>query len=70
MKYDESELVDRARMAFAKAGGAELPGSGSDVQEVDGIPFVVLRNVNGILAVYNYDGTSLKRVHEWPDHLA
>jgi hypothetical protein len=69
MEYDESSLVERARIAFAKASGMDQPSNDSDVQDVDGIPYAVLRNVNGILAVYSYNGTSLNRVHEWPDEL-
>jgi len=69
MSYIDDELIDRARIAFAKAGATDQPAGDSDVQEVDGIPYVVLRNVNGILAVYRYDEPSLKRVHEWPNQL-
>jgi hypothetical protein len=70
MEYDEEALVERARTAYFKAGEMDQPSSGGDVEVIDGVPHVILRNIKGILAVYSYNGTSLKRVEEWPDQLS
>jgi len=69
MEYDEKALVVRARTAYFKAGEMDQPVGGGDVEVIDGVPHVVLRNTQGILAVYSYDGKNLKRMHEWPDQL-
>lgn len=69
MKYDENELVERARIAFAKSGAADQPGEESDVVELNSVAYVVLRNVNGILAVYDWDGAALTRAKTWPPEL-
>lgn len=55
-------LIERARIAFAKAGGREQPSDASDVTDVDGVTIVTLRNINGVLAVYRLQGGVLKRV--------
>ena len=54
-------LIELASVAFHKAGGREQPGGDSDVTEFDGATTVTLRNVNGVLAVYEVDGDKLKR---------
>jgi hypothetical protein len=66
------ELTRRALAAyFRTAGGnAEQPESGSGVTELDGLTYVVLRNVNGILAVYRVRPAGLlKRLKRWPPAL-
>lgn len=65
-KYEEQELVNRARIAYAKSGAMDQPGSGSDVTEIDGVPHVALRNTNGVLAVYQLKGEALRRLPSWP----
>lgn len=55
-------LLGRARIAYVKAGGREQPGSESDVVEIDGTTTITLRNVNGVLAVYELRGDALKRM--------
>ena len=56
------QLLERARIAFVKAGGREQPGEASDVTEFDGSTTVTLRNVNGVLAVYQLCGDALRRI--------
>ncbi len=56
------QLLERARIALAKAGGHEQPSGASDVTDVDGVTIVTLRNVNGVLATYRLQGRVLKRV--------
>jgi hypothetical protein len=68
----EDALLNRAfaaqARAAARAGGAPLqPSKDSGVTVVNGKQYVVLRNVNGILAVYRVrtDGV-LKSLKRWP----
>src|SRR5471032_2203966 len=56
------QIIERARIAFLKAGGRELPSSASDVTELNGITTVTLPNINGVLAAYELRGDALKRV--------
>ncbi|MGL5181155.1 hypothetical protein [Herbaspirillum huttiense] len=67
-RYDEEELLGRARVAYTRNGGTLLAGQQSEVQEVDGTVYAVLRNINGILAVYQYDPEkdALTGLKEWP----
>jgi len=62
---------NRALAAYFRYGGTEQPNHGhSGEQEHNGKRYVVLRNVNGILAVYRIttDG-QLKRLKRWPKEL-
>lgn len=70
MNYDDEVLLERARVAYAKTGALDEPGDASEVTEVDGAPYAVLRNVNGILAVYGFDGQVLKRQESWPEQIS
>ena len=70
----KQELVTRAVRAYftaSKKKGCDSPAqpsSSSDVTELEGKCYVVLNNVNGILAVYGLknDGV-LKRLRRWPE---
>jgi hypothetical protein len=70
------ELVTRASRAYFTASkkkgcsAPDQPSSSSDVTEIAGKRYVVLNNVNGILAVYGLknDGV-LKRLEHWPESL-
>lgn len=68
-KYDEVELVERARIAYRKAGGQQQPEQGGQVVEKNGAVFVILRNINGILTVYELKGESLVGLDVWPEEL-
>lgn len=75
MVDDETARAYRAYFSAAKRRGDALepaqPSSrDSGVQEVRGKRYVVLRNVNGILAVYRVrtDGM-LKGLRRWPKEL-
>lgn len=73
---DSSEpLVRRAFAAYyrsAPAGGSlPEPANTSFLCDLDGKQYVVLGNMNGVLAVYRvrtYDGI-LKRMRRWPAEL-
>lgn len=68
--FDSTDLVRRAFAAWFRSGGTDQPANHSDVTEHNGHDYVVLRNVNGILAVYRVrnDGM-LKRLRRWPTEL-
>lgn len=64
------EMVKRATAAWFRSGGDDQPANTSDVREYGGKKYVVLKNTNGILAVYRIknDGI-LKRMKRWPKEL-
>jgi hypothetical protein len=65
------DLTRRAYTAYFRSGGTDQPGgSESGPTELDGKQYVVLRNSNGVLAVYRVrnDGM-LKRLRRWPADL-
>jgi hypothetical protein len=66
---DEQDVTRRAFAAYFRSGGIDQPNS-SGVVEHNGKVYVVLENVNGILAVYRVrnDGM-LKRLCRWPTDL-
>lgn len=55
-------LLERARIAYAKAGGRDQSSDASEVREINGATIVTLTNVNGVLATYRVDGDTLKRI--------
>jgi hypothetical protein len=74
--FDDGDLTPRAiRVHYrrCKANGwvYDQPAkAASGEEEVDGVQYVVLRNVNGILAVYRIcKGDKLKRLETWPQEL-
>jgi len=70
--YDDSELIQRAHIAFRKAGGNMQPAPrNSEIVDVEGRIYAVLRNSHQILAVYqyNYKSDSLKALTTWPDEI-
>lgn len=75
MSATNAELTQRAFAAYfrqcAREGAiVQQPANYSDVAEHDGKLYVVLRNVNGVLAVYRVrnDGI-LKGLKRWPKQL-
>ena len=56
---DDDELRRRASVAYFRSGGtaAAAPASDSGIEEYAGDYYMVLRNVNGPLAVYRIYGT-------------
>jgi hypothetical protein len=60
-------METRAFRAYFRSGGVDQPKSGPATTLHDGKQYVVLRNTNGILAVYRIrnDGR-LKRLRRWP----
>ena len=72
---DEINLLTRARAAYFRAAAQQLgvplePSKDSGVETAGEKAYVVLRNVNGILAVYRVrnDG-KLKALKRWPKEL-
>ncbi|MGA3799390.1 hypothetical protein ACPCYX_16715 [Pseudomonas fluorescens] len=69
MNY-KADALTRAIYAFcARSGGpVDQPCQYlSDVEEHDGLRYVVLRNVNGLLAVYRITAAGmLRRMKRWP----
>jgi len=64
------DYMNRAYAAYYKAGDQDHPGDMSGVQEHDGKEYVVLRNINGVLAVYRITRSGqLKRLKRWPKEL-
>jgi hypothetical protein len=71
----DEELLTRAMHAFFVASRKnglvfDQPSNSSDVQQFAGKRYVILQNVNGVLAIYRVrnDGM-LKRLKRWPDNL-
>lgn len=51
-KLSIEDARDRAMAAYRRSGGTEQPANGGDVETMDGVDYIVLRNVTGILKVY------------------
>jgi hypothetical protein len=65
----QGDPVDRAFAAYFRTGErhAPIPSNRSGVIEHKGKRYVVLENVNGILAVYRIrNNGALKRLRRWP----
>lgn len=70
---DDEGYVRRAFAAYYRGPGGELrphPANDSGFETFKGKEYIVLRNVNGVLAVYRIrnDGT-LKRLKRWPEEV-
>lgn len=68
----DEELTRRAFAAYFRSGGegAPMPAYDSGVVEHEGKRYVVLRNVNGTLAVYRVRTSgALKALKRWPAEL-
>lgn len=74
---DKSDLSNRALAAYfrsaSQAGAVPAqPGKPQDI-EVDGLRYIVLSNVNGVLAVYRVrivnDEPVLKGLKRWPKEI-
>ena len=75
---DNEPLIRRAMAAYYRAGHRAgnddnqiiIPANTSYLCEVDGKQYVVLENVNGILAVYRVRTSgALKELKRWPKEL-
>jgi len=71
----ESSIMNRAFSAYFKTAGtattvAQPSASESDLVEVEGLKYAVLRNVRGLLAVYRVTNSGqLKRLKRYPKGL-
>ena len=67
------DYLSRAYAAYFRTEGTARtaqPSSNSDICEHDGKEYVVLRNINGVLAVYRITNSGqLKRLKRWPVEL-
>ncbi len=71
---DNEPLINRAMSAYWRAGQRELDGASPPIPandsylcELDGKKYVVLHNINGILAVYRVRTSGvLKALRRWP----
>lgn len=77
LTLDETQRVDllrRGMAAWFKAGGLEVPTSGSAVKLRLGLAYVVLHGAAGVLAVYRVrqvnDILMLRVLTRWPASLA
>lgn len=59
----DADLIERARIAYLKAGGVNQPSDASEVVKKNGITTITLRNINGVLAMYRFGGGALKRAN-------
>ena len=69
---DSENVMRRAFAAYFRTGGetAPYPSNNSSVEEVNGLQYAVLRNVNDLLAVYRVEKTgTLRRMRRWPKEL-
>jgi hypothetical protein len=71
---DDDDLTRRAMSAYFRTDqtvAPPIPSSNSGVVELNGKHYVVLLNVNGVLAVYRVRPQGiLKRLKRWPAELA
>jgi hypothetical protein len=62
-------LTQRALAAYWRTGGFDAPGDVS-VADHEGLKYVVLTNIRGVLAVYRVlNNGALKRLRRWPKAL-
>ena len=73
MQLNDAEMTRRAMAAWFRSGGREQPANTSGLVSVEGLEYVVLNNINGILAVYRVrqvnQAPMLKRLKRWPSAL-
>jgi hypothetical protein len=69
--YEPDEMLRRAMAAWFRTGGSDQPGrDASTIEEAGGKDYVVLRNVNGVMAVYRIrNDCMLKRLRRWPEEI-
>lgn len=61
------ELIRRAMAAYFRAGNTGQPGQGSEVRDIEGRRYAVLRDADGVLAVYRLTSQGKLRVlRRWP----
>lgn len=66
----QEKYYRRAMAAYFRAGGSAQPSSSSSEWELNGRHYVVLENVNGVLAVYRVKNDGfLRRLRRWPKEL-
>lgn len=67
---DKDNLLRRAYAAYFRGGGMDQPSNDSTVETVAGKDYIVLKNANGILAVYRVRNNGLlKGLKRWPKEL-
>ena len=64
------DLTTRAFAAYFRSGGVDQPSNMSGAADWQDKQYVVLHNVNGVLAVYRVRTSgALKRLRRWPREL-
>ena len=67
---DDEDYLRRGIAAWFRGGGYDQPANDSGVEDCNGKSYVVLRNVNGTLAVYRIRNEGiLKRLKRWPEEI-
>ena len=62
---------NRAMSAYFRSGGTAQPQKNEDIEKYNGREYMVLRNCNGILAVYRITCSGqLKRLKRWPSEIS
>lgn len=70
MSNNDFDPFDAAMADFLSTAGAPQPSSESASETVGGRDYVVLRNLNGILAVYRVLPNGIKRLQRWPKEIS
>lgn len=73
IRFDDDEMLMRARRAYYRSGGYDIPAGGGEVLWLKKVPYIVLSNVRGILRVFAITATTagprLKTLATWPKAL-
>jgi hypothetical protein len=68
--YFDPNLARRAVAAYFRSGGTDQPQGRPYLQTVNGLTYIVLRNITGVVAVYGVTNRGdLKRLKRWPSEL-
>ena len=66
----QDDFIRRAFAAYFRSGGSIQPSNASGIVEINGLNYVVLENVNGVLAVYRIGNNGLlRRLRRWPKEI-
>ena len=69
-KLNHAEAIERAVAAYRRSGSVTQPEAGGEVETVAGVDYVVLRNIKGILKVYQLtDDSRIKGLTKIPPGL-
>jgi hypothetical protein len=67
VRFADPDLARRAVAAYFRSGETDQPQGRAISYTVNGLTYIVLRNVNGVVAVYRVTNRGdLKRLKRWP----